>query len=67
MFFFQEQRRLVESEKVMKLFLSEMSGLALPAKPTGQNHTSVDFQKLLVECNKNPLTRQILDKEKSPD
>ena len=27
----------------------------------------VDFQKLLVECNKNPLTRQILDKERSPD
>ena len=54
-------------ERESDIFLSEMSGLALPAKPTGQNHTSVDFQKLLVECNKNPLTRQILDKEKSPD
>ena len=52
---------------MMKMFLPEMSELSLPAKPTGQKHTSVDFQKLLVECNKNPLTRQILDKEKSPD
>ena len=44
LFFFLKRR----SEKVMKMFFSEMSGLALPAKPTGQNSHQRSPPKTLI-------------------
>ena len=56
-----------EARKWWKCFFRRCPGSPYQQSQQVRIHISVDFLKLLVECNKNPLTRQILDKEKCPD